>query len=255
MEANRIIIEALADPEIQAHLCNVLVDTTGRISLPGDRGHAILAQKNEATQFVTTNASASVQLLLEDIKAGWWKPQRPVVIAQYGAPGTGKSDGVRKFAEQLRAHLETTEPHVPPFQKFYRSHNFATMTTKESISRFMGASKGYEGGKGDLVSDIENGARVFHLDEFHLADPTIIKAFGGVFEDGEVTDNSGAHAVCPSPTFFFLSCNFWDAENKQQTQADRILSIPAFHDEDVQSRTRNEKVFMESLHLQISCTP
>jgi len=187
-----------------------------------------IALKNGYKQFVPTNASAALDSVLQMITTGWM-PKRPVVISLFGSPGTGKNEMVRRFAEQLWQFFvqeKKGKQNFTKFPNFFKEHNFATLPNKEAISKFVGTSRGIEGGKGDLVIDLTNRAQVFYLDEFEKADPAIIKAFGGLFEDGEITDNSGAYARCISPTFFFISGNY--SSEQQEKLAKTITELPAF---------------------------
>ena len=229
---------------VTAQILRGAAKTKNSISIPEVTGDVFLATKRAASMIVPTNASEVIDCLSKDAEASWWRPSRPVVVAQYGPPGTGKNVGVKKFAESLWKFYKRNNPKFVPFPLFFRVHNFATMTTKESISKFMGASKGYEGGMGDLVSDIKKGAQVFHLDEFHLAHSSIIQAFGGLFEEGELNDNSGAYAKCSPMTFFFLSANFSD--KKQDEKATEILQMESFHQQKNQSLIEDQ-ILVEKL--------
>jgi Ankyrin repeats (3 copies)/AAA domain (dynein-related subfamily)/Ankyrin repeat len=195
-----------------------------------------IVPKNAIDPFAATNASNAIDQLFHQITKTPWLPVRPIVIGIFGNPGCGKNVLVRRFALRLWQHckehnqLKLDENHNQiPYETFYAEHNCAPMTTVESLSKFMGASRGIKGGEGDLVRQIRAGAQVFCLDELDKAHHTIVKSCGSLFEDGYLNDNSSNTVVCRPPTFFFILGNA-----KQGTDQVRLMSelenMEAFHD-------------------------
>lgn len=244
---NLLIIETLNKPETKKlveDFLKIKYKISNKLWIEGIDEAIILGRESDADHFAMTNAYFSITMIEKKLLSGIWLPNRPIVVAQYGDPGTGKNLSVKNFALNLWKNCKKKNPNFKvPFQFFFREHNFATMTTKESINKFMGASKGYEGGAGDLVKEISEGAQVFHLDEFHLADETIIKAFGGIFENGNLNDNSGTYVECLRPTVFFLSANFFgDNKDRQIELAKKIIKNKEFYQEENQSKIQNQNI-------------
>lgn len=208
-------------------------------------GKKIIIRKREDYPFGSTNASNAIDNLFNYITKTPFSSKRPVVISLYGFPGVGKNELVRKFAKNLWQHYEIISqrdgkgPFIK-FQNFFKEYNFSSLVTKDCISKFMGSSRGIEGGEGDIVSDIKKGARIFFLDEFDKADRSIIKAFGGLFEDGHLIDNSGAFAECHQPSFFFIASNF--ENEKSEILASEIEDMDAFKDAKDQTKIRDPEV-------------
>jgi Ankyrin repeats (3 copies)/AAA domain (dynein-related subfamily)/Ankyrin repeat len=207
-----------------------------------------IVPKKAMDPFAETNASNAIDDLFRQLTKTPWRPLRPIVIGIFGNPGCGKNVLVRRFALRLWQHYKEhgkltrdKKGKQIPYKEFYAEHNCAPMTTVESLSKFMGASRGIKGGEGDLIRQIRAGAQVFCLDELDKAHHTIIKSCGSLFEDGYLSDNSSSTVECQRPTFFFILGNA-KAGTDQADLIAELESMKAFHETKNQLKPSNSDV-------------
>jgi AAA domain (dynein-related subfamily) len=226
---------------------------TKEIEISNTPRNVYIVPINSSIPLAPTSASRALDDLLWKLTKTPWQPDSPIVVGLFGEPGVGKNVLVRQFARQLYQHLSSgTGLAGQNFSKshfnrdFYFEHNFSLFVKDHSISKLMGAVRDHKGGEGDMVKQLRTG-HVFCLDEFNLAHDSVIRAFGSLFEDGVLEDNSGTHEQCRQPSVFFILGN---PRTEMQRSALRMLlcnddGASSFYDIQNQEEIEDPKLFQK----------